>query len=251
MMVGQLEQFGLRLRGLIDRQPESERLIAGARELVSQLTGSTSWLGELFERLLFDRAFLDGQTNSIWPNEFSLLRDPDGQFSVVAYVWEPGNAPGITGVVHDHGAWGVVGGVLNRFVERKYRRVDDGLTEGYAELEETSHAAIGPGETTFVLPLDEGIHRIENRTGSLAVSLNVYGKAASRGYVRLFDVENKTVRRALSPRNLKRLTAVEALGAIGGPQAEEVLARALRLPLPDPVREECRRSLERLHRGVR
>lgn len=237
-----LDQFGLRMQEIINGESDRERLIGSVRGLVGQLTATTDCLGESLEKLLFDREFLNGQTNSIWPNEFSLMRDPGGEFSVSAYVWEPDS----TDVVHDHGSWGVVGGVLNRFEERKYRRLDDGSREDHAELAETEHLTIEPGETTFVLPLDEGIHRMENPTEDLAISIHVYGRPVPRGYVRLFDIEQQTVQHAWTPRNLKRLTAVRVLGAVGEPWAGEILEKARRLPLPDPIREECERALARL-----
>ncbi len=87
---------------------------------------------------------------------------------------------------------------------------------------------------------------MENLTEDLAISINVYGRPAHRGYVRLFDVETQAVRRAWAPRNLKRLTAVRALGAVGESWAGEILENARRLPLPDPIREECERALARL-----
>ncbi len=237
-----LDQFSRRMQAIIDGESDRERLIGGVRELVSQVTATTDCLREPLEKLLFDREFLIGQTNSIWPNEFGLVRGRGGEFSAFAYVWEPGSID----VIHDHGSWGVAGGVLNRFDERKYRRLDDGSREDYAELTETAHLVIGPGETTFVLPLDDGIHRMENPTEDLAVSINIYGRPARRGYVRLFDVETRTVRRAWPPRNLKRLTAMRVLGAVGEPWAGEILENARRLPLPDPIREECERALARL-----
>ena len=237
-----LDQFGQRLQAIIDGESDCKGLIDGVRELVSQLTVTTDCLRESLERLLFDREFLDGQTNSIWPNEISLVRSPGGEFSILAYVWEPGCAD----FIHDHGSWGVVGGVLNRFEERKYRRLDDRSREDHAELAEAAPLVIGPGETSFVLPLDDGIHRMANPTEDLAVSINVYGQPAHRGYVRLFDVETRAVRRAWPPRNLKRLTTMKVLGAIGEPWAGEILENARRLPLPDPIREECERALARL-----
>ena len=237
-----LDLFSQRMKELIDGENDRERLIGSVRDLVSQLTATTDWLRESLEKLLFDREFLIDQTNSVWPNEFSLMRGPGGEFAAFAYVWEPGSAD----VIHDHGAWGVVGGVINRFEERKYRRLDDGSRADHAELAETAHLVIEPGETTFVLPLDEGIHRMENSTEDLAISINVYGRPARRGYIRLFDIETQTVRRAWAPRNLKRLTAMRTLGAVGKPWAGEILENARRLPLPDPIREECERALARL-----
>jgi predicted metal-dependent enzyme (double-stranded beta helix superfamily) len=220
---------------------EGDKLIAAARGAVSRLTATPDCLRESLEKLLFDRDYLNSQTNSIWPNEFSLAHGKNGSFTALAYVWEPGSVD----TVHDHGSWGVVGGVLGRFEEHKYRRLDDGAREGHAELAESARLVVGQGETTSVLPLDKGLHRLDNPWDELAVSINVYGKAAPRGYVRLFDLEENTVRRAWPPRNRKRLTAIRVLGALSEPWAGDILDSARRLPLPDPIRLECERALAR------
>ena len=54
-------------------------------------------------------------------------------------------------------------------------RLDDGKKEGYAELEEVSSIVLNPGETTYVLPLNKGIHRMENLGRDTAITINVYG----------------------------------------------------------------------------
>ena len=235
----ELEEFTLRLRESVDRQPEPGGQIDAARDLVIELTQNVRWLGPLLERLLFDRDFLDGRTKSIWSNEYSLWRSPEGGLSVLAYVW----APGAEDIVHDHGAWGIVGGLVGSVKETRYVRLDGGLTEGYAELREISRRVVRPGEAITVLPLDEGIHSMATACEEAAISVNVYGKPVQRGYVRLFDVPNRTVRRALPPRNATRLAAIRALGAIREPWAAETLQRVSGLRLPDPLREECERAL--------
>ena len=238
-----LEEFSLQMQAIIEGEGDQDKLVEAVRKLVSRLCTTTDWLGESLEKLLFDREFLNSQTNSIWPGEFSLTSGPNGKFNALAYVWEPDSAD----TIHDHGSWGVVGTVLNRIIEQKYRRLDDGSREGHAELSESARLVIDPGETTFVLPLDEGIHRLENPGKELAVSINVYGKGAPRGYVRFFDAQRQTVRRVLPPRNLKRLTAMRILGVVGEPWAGDILKNAQQLSLPDPIREECERALARLH----
>jgi predicted metal-dependent enzyme (double-stranded beta helix superfamily) len=238
----ELGEFTVRLRELVNHQPKPDSLLDAARDLVAELAGSVRWLGPLLERLLFDREFLDGQMNSIWSNEFSLWRSPDGDLSVLAYIWEPGAVD----VVHDHGSWGIVGGLVGNIEETRYVRLDDGLTEGYADLRESSRRVIDPGEAITVLPLNKGIHCMANKGEEIAISVNVYGRSVQRGYVRFFDVPGRTVRRALPPRNMKRLMAIQALGVMGEPWAAETLQRVSGLRLPDPLREECERSLERL-----
>ncbi len=235
-----LQEFVTSLKELVHQSQHSTELIERGRELLAGLLSDRLWYREFLEKLVRDREFLGGQVNSIWPNEVALWRDPDRDFSVLAYVWEPHTAD----TVHDHGSWGVIGSLVHDFTERKYRRLDSGRVEGHAELQEVSCRVIGPGETTHVLPLDEGIHRTENHGDSHSISINVYGKPVRRGYIRFFDVENRTVRRVFPPKTNKQVLAVRFLGTVGESWAEDILTAALRDPLPDFVRAECEESLK-------
>ncbi len=235
-----LKEFVTDFKDLVHQSQHSTELVERGRELLRGLLCDRLWYREFLERLVRDKEFLSGQVNSIWPNEIALWRDPDRDFSVLAYIWEPH----ATDAVHDHGSWGVIGSLVRGFTERKYRRLDSGHVEGHAELEEVSCRIIGPGETTCVLPLDEGIHRTENDGASHSISINVYGKPVRRGYIQFFDIENRTVKRMFPPRTNKQVLAVRFLGTVGESWAKDILTAALGDPLPDFVKTECEESLK-------
>ncbi len=135
-------------------------------------------------------------------------------------------------IVHDHGSWGIIGTLFAKLGEKKYERLDDGKREGYAELIETESRVYGPGETTVVLPVREGIHAMDNPTEGIAISVNVYGKTIGRGYVQFFDPARKTVSRVYPPRTFKEVLAIKALAAFGTGRAEAILQEALRESRP-------------------
>ncbi|MBK7550158.1 MAG: cysteine dioxygenase family protein, partial [Syntrophaceae bacterium] len=161
-------------------------------------------------KMVLEPAAIARQKTGIWPNEFTLHRAPDRSFVVLAYIWDAGLAD----IIHDHGSWGIIGTLVAKLGERKYERIDDGRREGYCELRETSGGVFGPGETTFVLPLDEGLHAMHNPTDGVAVSVNVYGKTVRPGYIRFFDPARRTVTRTYPPQTLKEVLAVKTLAAI-------------------------------------
>lgn len=237
-------QLGQQLQEIIDQKKDLPELMAQAGNLLVELASGTQWFREFLESKLFDNEFLISQANSIWPNEIRLCRSPDRSFSVSAYIWKPHAVDNI----HDHGSWGVVTAFIQPFCERKFRRLDDGRTEGFAELEEASCKKIGPGDSTYVLPLDEGIHRIENTADNYVLSLSVYGRPVRRGYVQFFDANNRRVWRAFPPLADKQVMALRALGAIAEPWAGELLAGALRKDLPDFLIDECMSSLRNRRR---
>ena len=235
-----VEEFGSRLHELSLQHDDMSEVIEGGRYLLEQLLSDTGWFHQFLERLVRDREFVRDQLNSIWPNEVTLWRAPGGSVSVLAYMWEPHSVD----TVHDHGSWGIIGSLIGEFRERKFRRLDDGRREGYAELEEAACLMVPQGETSYVLPLDEGIHQTENLSDTVCVSVNAYGQPVRRGYIQFFDTENRAVRKVFRPSTDRRLVAVRALGSINASWAQDILRSALSDPLPDFVKSECERALE-------
>ncbi len=115
--------------------------------------------------------------------------DRKRKFIVVSIVWEPGQGTPI----HDHGTWGVAGVVSNELGVTNYSRLDDRSREGYAELKESMHIIAPPGTITHVLPPDEEIHSMQNKTSKTTVSLHVYGQEIYE--CNMFDIQNKTYKR--------------------------------------------------------
>jgi predicted metal-dependent enzyme (double-stranded beta helix superfamily) len=236
------EAFCGRIQKLLADEKDVLRQIERARELVSDLAVKPQWFEEFMSRMIFDRAFIESQKPSIWPNEITLYRSPDRSFVVLAYVWDAKLAD----TVHDHGSWGIIGTLCEKLGEKKYERLDDGKRQGYADLRETQSKVFGPGETTFVLPLKNGIHAMENPTDGIAVSVNLYGKSIGRGYVQFFDPAKKTITRVYPPRTFKEVLAVKTLAAFGTSRAEAILQEALRQPQPPHLREEIEVALLKL-----
>lgn len=174
--------------------------------------------GEL-PRLLLDRelmmdvlrnassgaAYPDVRRQTLFDNE--LLLHMESQFSLRLYLWGPGEYT----KPHDHNSWGVIGTPSHGYGVVNYRREDDGSVEGYAKLVETEHLSLGPGETAFTLPLNEGIHMTGNPTTKTIISLNLYGPPIRRGYLQTFDVKRERVSRIMAPKHLKAYLSAQAL----------------------------------------
>jgi predicted metal-dependent enzyme (double-stranded beta helix superfamily) len=93
---------------------------------------------------------------------------PEGRYSIVALVWQPGQATPI----HDHRCWCVVGVWRGRERETTYDVYCDG-DKPY--LVERATAVYRPGSVSVLVPPDEDVHRVENAGDRLAISLHVYG----------------------------------------------------------------------------
>jgi predicted metal-dependent enzyme (double-stranded beta helix superfamily) len=238
------EQLNQELHKILERKPALPRLIEQVSPIVSEFAGNTRWFHEFIENKVFDTEFFSAQLNSIWTNEITLFRSSDREVTILAYIWSPHSVD----TIHDHGSWGIIAPFGQPIDERKYRRLDDGTNEGYAELKEISYKTIKPGDTTSVLPLDEGIHRIENPTENHMMSLNVYGQPLRHGYVHFFDQASRKVWRAFPPRTYKQIMAIRAMANIDEPWVERLLTNALNRDLPDFIKDQCQFTLRQLEK---
>jgi predicted metal-dependent enzyme (double-stranded beta helix superfamily) len=151
---------------------------------------------------------------TMFKNEFVLYIHNKRLFSVRLYIYEPGQYTPI----HDHNSWGVYGCVLNTIEVVRYRREDDETKPAYARLHEIERPILQPGETTSVLPLNDGIHRAGNPAGNTSVMLSVYGTPIRRLYVNQYDHLQNRVSKLYPPRLRKKILATQALESMENPQ---------------------------------
>jgi predicted metal-dependent enzyme (double-stranded beta helix superfamily) len=97
---------------------------------------------------------------------------PEGSFSLQVFVWPAGTRTR----VHDHSSWGAYACAAGIVLEERYERLDDGVRQDHARLEEVWQLPWSPRDgASTVLPGDGGIHRLGNPYGEVAVSVHLYG----------------------------------------------------------------------------
>ena len=110
--------------------------------------------------------------------QYLLHCDPQERFSVVSFVWGPGQKTPI----HDHTVWGLIGILRGAETSRRFDRAADG------QLTELGVDRCEVGEIEIVSPSRGDIHEVANALPDRAsVSIHVYG--ANIGAVRrhVFD----------------------------------------------------------------
>jgi len=112
--------------------------------------------------------------------QYLLYRAPAGGFSVVSFVWAPGQST----PVHDHTVWGLVGVLRGQERNVPYERADDGrLTAGAPEI-------LSAGEVCAVSPTIGDIHQVSNAlTDETSISIHVYGADIGEVKRHTFDPE--------------------------------------------------------------
>ena len=98
---------------------------------------------------------------------------PEGRYSLVALVWQPGQETPI----HDHRCWCVVGVMEGEEEERRYRLVEH---DGESALVLTGTQRHPRGSVSSLVPPEENIHRVSNSSGERTLSLHVYGDDIAR-----------------------------------------------------------------------
>lgn len=153
---GPLARFVRRVESM-RKSKEGEALAHGVAEDLGTLLQDPNWL-------------LPGQREG-WPDRFRqhiLHVAPDGGFSVVAVVWQPGQSTPI----HDHVSWCVVGVYEGEEEENRYHLY---RSAGEQFLVEAGTETAGAGEVTTLIPPEEDIHKVTNAGARKAISIHVYG----------------------------------------------------------------------------
>jgi predicted metal-dependent enzyme (double-stranded beta helix superfamily) len=98
--------------------------------------------------------------------QYLLYCDPLERFSIVSFVWGPGQRT----PVHDHTVWGLIGMLRGAEVSRNY------TVDPAGKLEPQGVLHLAPGQITAVSPQIGDIHQVENALADRpSVSIHAYG----------------------------------------------------------------------------
>ncbi|MNN56425.1 Cysteine dioxygenase type I [compost metagenome] len=114
-----------------------------------------------------------------------LYCDPLDRFSLVSFVWGPGQQT----PVHDHTVWGLIGVLRGAELDQRYRD-DDGHMVPDGEPERLS-----AGQVAVVSPTLGDVHRVRNaHDDRVSVSIHLYGGNIGRIRRHVFDVATGVVK---------------------------------------------------------
>ena len=167
--IAPLRRFVVAMTDLVSRTRDEPTLLADGRGHLSALLAEDGWLPDAFAAARDDRYA-----------QYLLHADAQERFSVVSFVWGPGQRT----PVHDHTVWGLVG------VLRGAERCDEYRLHGTQPVSCERHHVMKPGDIEAVSPTVGDWHRVSSAwPDGVSVSIHVYG--ANIGAVRrhVFDAE--------------------------------------------------------------
>ena len=140
------------LAGTVD---EAEILRAGAI-LLAQLVAHDDWLPDAL-----------AAPDPTRYRQYLLHCDSRERFSVVSFVWGPGQGTPI----HDHRVWGLIGMLRGREQAERFDRAPDGRLISRGQID-----TLNPGDVEAVGPNHGDIHRVWNALPDApSISIHVYG----------------------------------------------------------------------------
>lgn len=112
--------------------------------------------------------------------QYLLHADPAGRFSIVSFVWGPGQATPI----HDHGVWGAVG--VLRGAEASQHYTANGITPPRPL---GNPQTLLPGAVELIGPDVGDIHKVTNAHPGVSVSIHIYGTNIGTHRRRVYPAE--------------------------------------------------------------
>lgn len=157
MNTGRFREFVRNFTLLIERAHADEpRLFSAGEPLLAALVAHDDWLPD---------AWAEASRESY--RQYLLYCDPFERFSVVSFVWGPGQKT----PVHDHMVWGMIGMLRGRERCRELALAGPGQP-----MRETGVHLIEPGQVDRVSPATGDIHEVSNALADASsVSIHVYG----------------------------------------------------------------------------
>jgi len=167
MTEGKLLTFVRELSLLLEQKPTEEVIFTQGKKYLEKLIALDDWLPVEFT-----------QPHPQYYQQYLLYADPLDRFSIVSFVWGPGQKTPL----HNHTVWGMIGQLRG---EEKgtpyYRQADGSYCAGAASV-------CPPGKVDTVSPNTHDIHVVENNhRDQTSISIHVYGGNIGRIHRSVFD----------------------------------------------------------------
>ena len=163
-----LTRFLRAMDALVERHCAEAELLNGCEALLKELVAVDDWLPDTH-----------AAPHPQFYQQYALHVDPLNRYSVVSFVWGPGQRT----PVHDHGVWGVIG--MLRGAERS---AGFSLQDGRL-IATGSEDILKPGDTSRVSPAIGDIHQVSNvYADRVSIGVHVYGTDIGKQSRHVYDL---------------------------------------------------------------
>ncbi|MCW1383558.1 cysteine dioxygenase [Novosphingobium sp. KCTC 2891] len=154
--IARLRGFVTSFAELLASTRDEREILESGSKLLSRLVSQDDWLPVEYAQPDPDRY-----------RQYLLHCDSRERFSVVSFVWGPGQGTPI----HDHRTWGLVGVLRGSELSERFERQPDGSLRAAGPAE-----VLHEGEVEAVSPRIGDIHRVSNaESRHPSISIHVYG----------------------------------------------------------------------------
>lgn len=154
--IAPLREFVMAATAVAEQAMDESSRIVAIKPLLARLIGSDHWLADDAAKSHPDRYC-----------QYLLHCDPLERFSVVSFVWGPGQRTPI----HDHTVWGLIGMLRGAETGQHYRREPNGRLVASGNPCRLEH-----GDIELVSPSTGDIHQVANAYADrTSISVHVYG----------------------------------------------------------------------------
>lgn len=169
MSIGRLRDFVCSMTRLVEARGNAEQeILEPARALMAELVQRDDWLPDAF-----------AEPDPARYRQYLLYGDPLDRFSVVSFVWGPGQQT----PVHDHLMWGLIGMLRGEEISVPYALSNGQVIPG-------TPAHLKPGMVDAVSPHIGDIHTVSNALADRpSISIHLYGGNIGRVRRHVFVTE--------------------------------------------------------------
>lgn len=167
--IAPLRNFVIKMTQLVDTSPAEDELLGAGRTLLQALIATDSWLPPFC-----------AQPHARHYQQYLLHADSLERFSVVSFVWGPGQRT----PVHDHTTWGLIGMLKGAEKSVRYQRNADGSLSACG-----IPTILRAGDIDAVSPSIGDIHTVANALDdTISISIHVYGVNIGATRRHIFDL---------------------------------------------------------------
>lgn len=172
------DAFVAGMNAMIEQSSDEANRLDGCDALLRELVAHDDWLPPAYE-----------VPHPQFYQQYLLHCDPQDRYSVVSFVWGPGQRT----PVHDHEVWGVIGMLRGSEYSQAYVAGGSGLTPVGDEEK------LEPGATARVSPRIGDIHQVRNAYDDrVSISIHVYGTDIGKQRRHVYDPQTGAAKEFIS-----------------------------------------------------